>query len=295
MNQGEFYSLACALAWAFAIVAFRHAGNNLNAQYLNLLKNTVMLVFLLPTMLVLDSSFSLPSAAMGISLISGFIGIAIGDGLYLAAVQKLGASRAGLAGMMYSPWVVLLSGIWLDEHLRRWQWIGMGLVLLGLLCVGLAQQSRRGPSSEKFSWHGLGLAAIAMALMAAGIVMAKPILETQELLTVVWWRGVAGTLPLVLWLLRPSAPQQLMTHAPWAGVKHWGTLLFGCFIGTYVAMIIWLAGYKYTQASVAAILNESAALWIMLLAWWLLGERLNRLQLMSASLIALGVMLVLLT
>lgn len=294
MNQGEFYSLACAVAWAIAIVAFRHAGNAIPAQYLNLLKNTIMLVFLLPTMLLLGSSFSLPTAALGISLVSGFIGIAVGDGLYLAAVQKLGASRAGLAGMMYSPWVVFLSAVWLDEQLRPWQWVGMGLVLLGLLSVGLAQQSRRGPGSESFSWHGLALAAAAMALMAAGIVMAKPILETQELLAVVWWRGVAGTLPLLLWLMRPSAPRRLFSATPWSGVRHWPTLLFGCFIGTYVAMIIWLAGYKYAQASVAAILNESAALWIMLLAWWLLGDRLNRLQLASASLIAMGVLLVLL-
>ncbi len=293
MNLGEFYSLACAVAWAMAIVAFRKAGQSLPPQHLNLLKNSVMLICLAPTLWVAGSPLTLGSEPLMISLISGLMGIAIGDGLYLAAVQKLGASRAGLAGMMYSPWVVTLSAIWLDESLRVWQWLGMGLVLVGLLGVGLAQKRRRGDTQEPFSWSGLGLAAAAMALMAAGVVMTKPVLESEPFLTVVWWRAVAGTLPVLIWLGRPGAPAPLFSATTWAGVTQWKTLLFGCFIGTYVAMIVWLAGYKYAKASVAAILNESAALWIMLLAWWLLDDRLNRAQLLSASLIACGVLLVL--
>ena len=278
-----------------AIVAYRQAGQSLPPQHLNVLKNGVMLVCLLPTMVLLEASFSLPSTALAISLLSGFLGIAIGDGLYLSAVQKLGASRAGLAGMMYSPWVIALSAIWLGESLRAPQWAGLLLVLTGLLGVGLAQQRRRSPQAEPFSWPGLGLAAMAMALMAAGIVMVKPVLEQQDFLAVVWWRSLAGTLPVALWLLRPRAPAPLLARRTWAGVTQWKTLLFGCVVGTYVAMILWLAGYKYAQASIAAILNESAALWIMLLAWWWLDDRLNRAQLLSASLIGAGVLLVILT
>lgn len=291
MNLGEFYSLACAAAWAVAIICFRQAGQHLPAQHLNLLKNTIMLVLLVPTLPLFGSAFWLPSEAAGISLLSGLLGIAIGDGLYLAAIQKLGASRAGLAGMLYNPWVILMSAFWLGESLRTGQWWGLGLVLLGLLGVGLNQT--RSPGSEPFSWSGLGLAAVAMGLMAAGIVMIKPSLETQDFLSVVWVRALAGTLPLALWMLRPSAPQPLLARSTWAGVQQWPILLLGCVLSTYVAMIIWLAGYKYAQASVAAVLNESAALWIMLLAWIFLGERLNARQLLSAGLIAGGVLLVL--
>lgn len=282
------------MAWAVAIVLFRKAGQHLPAQHLNLLKNSVMLVCLVPTMLLFDSDFSLPSSALGISLISGFLGIAIGDGLYLAAIQRLGASRAGLAGMMYTPWVILLSAVFLQETLGMAQWGGMSLVLLGLAGVGLAQRSGQNQGTAPFSWSGLGLAALAMALMASGVVMVKPVLEAQDLLTVVFFRAVAGTLPVALWMMRPAASGALFNPAIWNRVTHWPLLLLGCFVGTYVAMIVWLAGYKYAYASVAAILNESAALWIMLLAWWWLDERLNRAQLLSVLLIASGVLLVVL-
>lgn len=49
-------------------------------------------------------------------------------------------------------------------------------------------------------------------------------------------------------------------------------------------MIFWLGGYKHTQASVAAILNESSSVFIVLLAWLMLGERV-------APLTAVGIVL----
>lgn len=296
MGLGEFYSLACAVAWALAIIVFRQAGQGLSPQHLNLLKNSVMLLALTPTVWLLGSPFTLPAPALLISIISGFIGIAIGDGLYLRAVQMLGASRAGLAGMLYSPWVVLLSGFWLGESLGYGQWMGLILVLVGLLGVGLLQRrSAAGVDHGEFSWAGILIAGAAMALMAAGIVMVKPTLEQESFLTVVWYRAIAGTLPLLLWLERPgiSPHSRIWSKQAWSGVRRWGLLVTGCFLGTYVAMLLWLAGYRYTQASVAAVLNESAALWIMLFAWWFLGDTLNRRQLLCAGLIATGVLLVL--
>lgn len=296
MGLGEFYSLACAVAWALAIIVFRKAGQGLSPQHLNLLKNSVMLAALTPTMWLLGSPFTLPESAFIVSIISGFIGIAVGDGLYLRAVQMLGASRAGLAGMLYSPWVVLLSGIWLGESLASGQWAGLGLVLFGLLGVGLVQRHSIGAIEHgQFSWGGLLIAGAAMALMAAGVVLVKPALEQESFLTVVWYRAMAGTLPLLFWLERPGTQShlRLWSAQAWVGVERWGLLLVGCFLGTYVAMLLWLAGYRYTQASVAAVLNESAALWIMLFAWWFLGDTLNRRQLACAGLIAVGVLLVL--
>jgi drug/metabolite transporter (DMT)-like permease len=55
-----------------------------------------------------------------------------------------------------------------------------------------------------------------------------------------------------------------------------GKLVLAAYIGQYLAMILWLAGYKFTQASVAAILNETASVFILLLAAIWLKEPLTR-------------------
>ena len=58
-------------------------------------------------------------------------------------------------------------------------------------------------------------------------------------------------------------------------------------------MVLWLAGYKFTQASIAAILNETASVWIVLLAWLWLKEPLGRRGAIGVSLTLGGVALML--
>ena len=69
----------------------------------------------------------------------------------------------------------------------------------------------------------------------------------------------------------------------------WGKLVLAAFVGQFLAMVLWLAGYKYTLASVAAILNETASVFILLLAWVWLKEPLTRRALAGVGLTLAGV------
>ena len=66
-------------------------------------------------------------------------------------------------------------------------------------------------------------------------------------------------------------------------------ILLGAFLGQYVSMVMWLAGYKYTKASVAAILNETASIFIVLLAWLLLKEGMSTRKLAGVACTLSGV------
>lgn len=66
------------------------------------------------------------------------------------------------------------------------------------------------------------------------------------------------------------------------------------FVGQCLAMVLWLAGYKYTQASIAAVLNETASVFIVLLAWLWLREPLGRRGAAGVTLTLCGVALMLL-
>ena len=54
-------------------------------------------------------------------------------------------------------------------------------------------------------------------------------------------------------------------------------------LGAYVAMILWLGGMKYGTASRAALLNQSASVWVLLLSA-LVGEKIPRLRWVGAGL-----------
>jgi drug/metabolite transporter (DMT)-like permease len=54
-------------------------------------------------------------------------------------------------------------------------------------------------------------------------------------------------------------------------------------------MALWMAGYKYTEASVAAVLNETASVFIVLLAALFLHEGLDARRLLGVTCTLSGV------
>jgi drug/metabolite transporter (DMT)-like permease len=58
-------------------------------------------------------------------------------------------------------------------------------------------------------------------------------------------------------------------------------------------MLLWLGGYKYTSASVASVLNETASIFILLFAWMLLGETMSKRKLLGVALTFGGVVVML--
>jgi len=95
--------------------------------------------------------------------------------------------------------------------------------------------------------------------------------------------AVAGLL-LVALLLRKRVPML----PPLSGIP-WRKLVLAAFVGQFLSMVFWLGGYKFTSASVAAILNESASVFILLLAWAWLNEPLTRRALAGVALTVSGV------
>jgi len=99
------------------------------------------------------------------------------------------------------------------------------------------------------------------------------VLEGQPLLWVVALRlfgGAAGLAVLFVW-----RGQRLLPLAGTMPRFGWRSLFAAALLGQYISMMLWLAGYKYTKASVAAILNESSSIFIVLLAWLFLHEGMN--------------------
>ena len=70
--------------------------------------------------------------------------------------------------------------------------------------------------------------------------------------------------------------------------------MVGSLLGSYVSMMMWLAGYKLIPASEASILNETANAWIVFLAWLLLKEHIDRRKIAGLALTSTGVVIMLL-
>jgi drug/metabolite transporter (DMT)-like permease len=70
-------------------------------------------------------------------------------------------------------------------------------------------------------------------------------------------------------------------------------MLLGTLFGSYLSLMAWLAGFKYSQAGVAALLNQTSTVLIVLLAAVFLKERLTRVKLVAVALAFTGAAMVL--
>lgn len=309
IGPGEAYSLLSAAAWAVGVILYRKLVDGLPALTLNFCKNALVLLMLLPLPWLLHGS-ALPAFGardLAITLSSGFLGIAAADTLYFVALARLGAGRMGVIGNAYSPLVIVLSVVFLGERLGLWQILGFILVMAGVAVVAHRPAPAAvvvgepvpppepaplpgGPTTRS---HGaaVALGVVAIALMAVAIVMIKPVLETQPLGWVTLLRLVGALLGLILIALLRG---QWRLLSPRGRRINWKLLAAAAFVGQCLSMVLWLAGYKYAPASIAAILNETSSVFIVLLAWWWLREPLGRSGAIGVSLTLTGVALMLL-
>jgi drug/metabolite transporter (DMT)-like permease len=297
IGLGEAFSVACALAWAIGVIIYKRLGEQVPPLKLGLLKNLIVLALVVPTVALLASPaavwlgfqrLSLPTfdtATALIILASGVIGIAVADTLYLRALNALGAGRMGVIGNFYSPFVIVLSILFLGERLSSLQIAGFVLVMIGILLVNAPDT--RNPIDIRSLRAGVLTGIASIALMAVAIVMVKRILETESFWWVVLLRVAGAVTGLVL--LFALSPTLRRTFRGPAQPIRWGPLFIAAFVGQYLSMTLWLAGYKYTSASVASVLNETASIFIVVFAALFLGEALGQRRIFGVMITLSGV------
>ncbi len=295
MGWGEFFALASPMAWALAVVMFRRSGETLPPFELNLLKNGFSLLLMGLTLagVALVTGAGWPAFSGGellVMTVSGILGMALADTLYLRTLNLVGAGRTGVIGSLLSPFVILVSAVYLGERLSAGQWGGFALVMAGILVVTL-KRYRTEVSPEDLR-RGLLLGVAAMATMAVGVVMVKPLLERGPFLWVVAIRlagGVLAMLLLMTWRRNWSQVWQAYREP-----QPWAMTLFACFLGGFGGSVLWLAGYKLIPASEASIYNEAQLIFVVLFAWWFLNEPLDARKLAGVVLTLTGVLVMLL-
>ncbi len=288
--MGELLSLMTAVTWAGAVVLFTRSGEHVPPFSLNLFRATVGSVLLLLTLAAGGGSLCRPAPIQDYLILaaSGVVAIAISDTLFHMCLNRVGAGITAVVDCLYAPFVALLASLFIGEQIRPWQTFGMFLVLASVVMVsGGAPPSG---TSVRTLLAGVFLGVLAMLTLAIGIVMAKPVLDRSPVLwaTTVRQLGASAAL-LTTGLALPGAREAFAVFRP---VRSWRFSLSGTVLGSYVALILWIAGMKYTLASVSAILNQTSSVFIVVLASVFLRERFTRRRAAAVLLALTGIVVV---
>jgi drug/metabolite transporter (DMT)-like permease len=71
--------------------------------------------------------------------------------------------------------------------------------------------------------------------------------------------------------------------------RAWFTLAPAAFLGSYLAMLMWLGGFKWASTSVAALLNQTSSIFTIVLARLILKEPITQRRALGAALALAGV------
>ena len=294
-------AIGSAACWATSVLLFRRLGT-VDPRSLNVFKNVVAIALLGITLALMGQGLdSGRSGADWVRLVgSAFFGIALGDTLFFAGLQRIGGSVAAVVDCAYSPSVVVLSVLVLGEPVRGGLLLGGALVVCGLAVVSWPtrdvvarpQRPEALPLRMRVDLGGVLLALGGVVATAVGVVMAKPALERSDLIEATTVRLVAALACLLVWQAATgSLRDSLAILRP---QPMWRVALPASVLSTYISMLLWLGAFKWTLASRAALLNQMATVFLLVLARTVGGEVVPLRRWVGAGIAVAGVVAVVL-
>jgi drug/metabolite transporter (DMT)-like permease len=282
--MGELFALAAAVLWAFAVILFKRSGETVSPFALNLFRVLISGVIFVSIIAILNEPLisRAPRSDYLILFASGIIGIALADTLFHKSLNIVGAGITAIVDCLYSPLVVLFAFHLLEERIGIWQLAGMAFIVLG---VFIASRHKPPPGTTRRTLvQGVVWGVLGMVALSLGIVIAKPVLNRVPVLWATTMRQIGAlAVMLPIAVFSPHRRDYLAVFKP---VPTWRFTLTGTILGSCLALLFWIAGMKYTDVSIAAILNQTTTIYMLIFATIFLKEAFTR-QKAAASLLAL--------
>ncbi|HEY9638957.1 MAG TPA: DMT family transporter [Coleofasciculaceae cyanobacterium] len=270
---GELAALSAALIWAIASFIYLGLGKQMPPLVLNFAKSSIAIALILLTLL-LQGNFdpNMSRLSLGLLLLSGAIGIGVGDTAFFASLNCLGARRSLLMEALAPPLAALLASVFLAEHLSLKAWAGILLTVGGIVWV-VAERSAD-EVLELRPLRGIGFGLLAAFGQAGGAVLSRAGLA--ELSVSPLWstliRLLAGV--LVLFLLILPQRQTWSSFQPLRSQRFLLILIATSFMGTYLGLGLQQTALKYTATGIAQALTATSPLFVLPVAI-ALGEQVT--------------------
>ncbi|GAA0856675.1 DMT family transporter [Aliiglaciecola litoralis] len=282
---GEIAALTTALCWAVAARMFRVLGRSFSPLLLNMWKGVAAIAILL-----LVTQFILPPVLVDSNtlywlLLSGVIGIGLGDTFFFQALNKIGDSQSILVAETLAPlFTALLAMAWISEWLTWQQWCGAALVLFS---VDVIIKIQRRNELNVFDLSGYVYAGLAALCQAIGAVISRDILTTVEIdaFNASQIRLIGGLVIIVLLMLVTKQKWLPTTTNP---KRTWLFFLGATVIGTFAALYLQMVALTYSKAAIVQTLFATSVILSLVVAK-VLGEKVQSKTLIWSVLALLGV------
>jgi drug/metabolite transporter (DMT)-like permease len=246
--------------------------------------------FLISTILIMGYKFDLSESQFLNLIISGVIGLVIGDSFLFKSFQMIGA-RISMLLMALSPGMsTLLAFIFLNERITILGMVGIFITITGIALVVLERNT-----NLKYKVSGLGIFYGFMGALgqSAGLIFAKFAFAEGHIVAFVAtfvriFASVIILLPIIILLKRYKNPYKMFRKNKSA----FGSTLLGTVLGPYLGITFSLIAIENTKVGIAATLMSTMPIIMLPMVKYIYKEKLSWRAITGAVIAVLGVALI---
>lgn len=280
--KGELAAVSAACLWAVASVVYGRLGQKIPPLALNFSKGAIAIALLSITLFLRDfllpSLNSDPTRAIAFSnltgeirisflllLLSGAIGIGIGDTAIFAAINQIGARRTLLLQTLAPPLTAVLATLFLTERLTSAAWCGILITIVGVAWT-IAERVTGNRNAPNHPIQGLSFALLAAFSQAIGATLSRAALAANlsgAAIDPLWsslLRLCSGVALLLVWMLWQNGSSALK---PLQSVRLLAIVLVTAFFSTYLGIWLQQISLKFAPAGIAQTLSATSPLFVL--------------------------------
>lgn len=288
------YAILAAILWALSSSMLENLAHIISPKELNIFKGGIAILLLVGTSLLLGEDYqNLTWSSVNLLLLSGVIGIGLGDTAYYAGLKDIGSRRALLLFALAPPMTALIAWIFLGETLNLLAWVGIFVTVGGVAWVVTERTPQETVKQEpKILRRGILMGVFASLGQAVGLVLSRSAMSDGSITSLqsAALRLSAGVLFTLGWVLISRQPlgkwQNSMDRK-----KTWGLLGLTAFIGTYICLWLQQLAVQGAPAGITQTLLSTSPIFILPIAA-LRGEKVSWRAVLGALISIFGVMLV---
>ncbi|MTH97856.1 DMT family transporter [Roseibium sp. RKSG952] len=266
----ELAALGAAALWALTGLVSADPARHLGALAFNRVRMVVVFMMLIAATAVMGGWQTVDMDRAIPLLISGFIGIFLGDTALFLTMNRLGPRRTGMLFSMNAPMSAVLGWWLLDETLGPYQILGIVLTVLGVvLAIRFGKQKSQLHQWESVKgplWLGISLGLVAALCQSLGSLIARPVMET-------------GVDPVAASAVRIGAAAfclVTLTALPLKALKPQGALTFPIlgmvalsgFLAMGLGMTLILFALEGGDVGIISTLSATTPALLLPLLWW---------------------------
>ena len=288
---GEIAALGAAFFWALASLLYGKFSHHFNALQLNLIKGVIASCLMLITLPLLpDVNLVISDKHILVLVLSGIIGIAIGDSAYFASLSRIGVNKTLLLESIAPPLSGVLALLLLGAVLSWQSWFGVFITTFAVTYVVATPNNGK----SELNIAGIGFGLLASVCQASGVVISHYALVAGDIepLLGALIRLTAGvfTIVMVMWVLKRADFAKMFKVASSMQTKQFILLFVAILVGTFMTLWLQQVALKHANPAVAQTLIATSPIFILLFGW-LKGENPKKSTLVGTSMAVLGISL----